>query len=239
MLSASLTVSQVETIKNRDFPSFTHIHPIGHLQSIPGSSLLSTSSSAIAQSENEDPVPAVRRAECWSQGCISFTICTKVLSSLASFLFNEDWRKRKWEPAVTELPARTLLSDRCCSCLMGRRYYPFIDNVTQTATGTHPQRSQSVRIILSFQIKELRFREVRWLHWCFPGGSDSKESACNTGDPASTPEIWEDPLETEMATHSSILVSRIPWKEETHGLQSKGSWRIRHDWATNRQVHSG
>ena len=32
----------------------------------------------------------------------------------------------------------------------------------------------------------------------------------------------EDPLEKEMATHSSILAWRIPWTEETHGLQSMG-----------------
>ena len=33
----------------------------------------------------------------------------------------------------------------------------------------------------------------------------------------------EDPLEKEMATHSSILAWRIPWTEESGGLQSKGS----------------
>ena len=40
---------------------------------------------------------------------------------------------------------------------------------------------------------------------------------------------WEDPLEKEMATHSSILAWRIPWIEEPGGLQSMGSQRIRHD----------
>ena len=39
----------------------------------------------------------------------------------------------------------------------------------------------------------------------------------------------EDPLEKEMATHSSILAKRIPWMEEPDGLQSTGSQRIRHD----------
>ena len=34
---------------------------------------------------------------------------------------------------------------------------------------------------------------------------------------------WEDPLEEEMATHSSILAWRIPWTEEPGGLQSTGS----------------
>ena len=39
----------------------------------------------------------------------------------------------------------------------------------------------------------------------FPGVSDSKESACNAGDLG-----WQDPLEKEMATHSSILTWEIP-----------------------------
>ena len=39
----------------------------------------------------------------------------------------------------------------------------------------------------------------------------------------------EDPLEEEMATHSSILAWRIPWTEEPGGLQSTGSQRVRHD----------
>ena len=40
---------------------------------------------------------------------------------------------------------------------------------------------------------------------------------------------WEDPLEKEMATHSSILAWRIPWMEELGGLQSMGSKRVGHD----------
>ena len=43
----------------------------------------------------------------------------------------------------------------------------------------------------------------------------------------------EDPLEKGMATHSSILAWRIPWSEETGGLQSLGSQRVRHDEVTN------
>ena len=39
----------------------------------------------------------------------------------------------------------------------------------------------------------------------------------------------EDPLEEEMATHSSILSWKIPWTEELGGLQSMGSQRVGHD----------
>ena len=40
---------------------------------------------------------------------------------------------------------------------------------------------------------------------------------------------WEDPLEKEMATHSSILAWKIPWTEEPGRLQSMGSQRVRQD----------
>ena len=39
----------------------------------------------------------------------------------------------------------------------------------------------------------------------------------------------EDPLEEEMATHSSILAWKVPWTEEPGGLQFIGSQRVRHD----------
>ena len=39
----------------------------------------------------------------------------------------------------------------------------------------------------------------------------------------------EDPLEKEMATHSSFLAWKIPWREEPGRLQSVGSQRVRHD----------
>ena len=40
---------------------------------------------------------------------------------------------------------------------------------------------------------------------------------------------WEDPLEKEMAIHSSTLAWKIPWTEEPDRLQSMGSQRVRHD----------
>ena len=40
---------------------------------------------------------------------------------------------------------------------------------------------------------------------------------------------WEDPLEKEMATHSSILAWKMPWTEEPGGLQSMRSQRVGHD----------
>ena len=46
---------------------------------------------------------------------------------------------------------------------------------------------------------------------------------------------WEDPLEKEMATHSSILAWRIPQTEEPGGLQSMRSQRVGHDWVTKQK----
>ena len=47
---------------------------------------------------------------------------------------------------------------------------------------------------------------------------------------------WEDPLEKEMATHSSSLAQKIPWMDEPGGLQSMGSQRVGHDWATSHSI---
>ena len=44
---------------------------------------------------------------------------------------------------------------------------------------------------------------------------------------------WEDPLEKEMAIHSSTIAWKISWTEEPGRLQSIGSQRVRHDWATS------
>ena len=65
----------------------------------------------------------------------------------------------------------------------------------------------------------------------FPGGSGVK----NLPAAQELQETWvrslgrEDPLEEDMATHSSILAWRIPWIEEPGGLQFMGSQRVRHD----------
>ena len=49
-----------------------------------------------------------------------------------------------------------------------------------------------------------------------------KNRPANTGDISQGFDPWEDPLEDEMATHSSILTWRIPWTEEPGGLPVHG-----------------
>ena len=60
-------------------------------------------------------------------------------------------------------------------------------------------------------------------------------------NPPAIQETWvrslgqEDPLEKELASHSSIFAWEIPWTEEPGGLQSMGSQRVRHKLAIKQQ----
>ena len=53
-----------------------------------------------------------------------------------------------------------------------------------------------------------------------------------------SPLVREDPLEKEMATHSSILAWEIPWTEELGRVQSMALQRVGHNLATKQQQHS-
>ena len=81
----------------------------------------------------------------------------------------------------------------------------------------------------------LDFRGYRWLsdksacQWWLSGGWWLSLPMQETQVP---PLGQEDPLEEDMATHSSILAWRIPWTEEPGGLQSTESQRAGHDLAT-------
>ena len=56
-----------------------------------------------------------------------------------------------------------------------------------------------------------------------------EESAGKAGDSSLIPGCQEDPLEKDMATHSSILAWRIPWTEKSGGLQYTGLQRVGHN----------
>ena len=64
-----------------------------------------------------------------------------------------------------------------------------------------------------------------------PWWLSNQESTCNAGvkDTQAQSLGWEDPLEKEMATHSSTLAWKIPWMEKPSRLQRVGSQRVRHD----------
>ena len=67
----------------------------------------------------------------------------------------------------------------------------------------------------------------------FPGGTVVKNPSAKqeAQETRAWSQIWEDPLEEEMATQSSTLARKIPGTEEPGGLQSMGQQRVRCDWA--------
>ena len=76
----------------------------------------------------------------------------------------------------------------------------------------------------------INYRYVRLPQWC-----SNKESACYAGDAGSTPELGKSP-----GGGNSILAGDIPWTEEPGRLQSIGSQRVGHDWATEHiYIHIG
>ena len=109
-----------------------------------------------------------------------------------------------------------------CSCLEnprdGEAWWAAVYGVTQSRTWLKRLNSSSSSS-----------REVG-----IPGGSDSKVKCltCIAEDRVRSLG-WEDPLEKEMATHSSTLARKIPWTEEPSKLQSMGSQRVRHNWVTS------
>ena len=71
--------------------------------------------------------------------------------------------------------------------------------------------------------------------WVFPGGSAVKNLSSRQEKWIQSLD-WKDPLEKEMATHSSIFVWEIPQMEEPGRLQSMGSQRVRYDLMTKQQM---
>ena len=138
-------------------------------------------------------------------------------------------------------------------------HWPLINiwSVNWLTTSTHTFSLPTLNLTL------LAFPFQKKCLWNFPGSPLVKSSPAKVKDPGSIrgpvrshipwaslvahvvknlPAVWEtwvrflgqeDPLEKEMATHSSILARIIPWPEEPSGLQSTGLQRVRQDWMTN------
>ena len=70
------------------------------------------------------------------------------------------------------------------------------------------------------------------VHTVFPGGSDGKESTCSAGDPGSIPGLGKSPGEGN-GTPLQYSCLENPGTEEPGRLQSMGSLRVGHDWATS------
>ena len=69
--------------------------------------------------------------------------------------------------------------------------------------------------------------EIKILYYCTPSASQSVKNLLVLQEIWGQSLGWEDPLEKEMATHSSILAGKISWTVEPGGLQSMGSQRVR------------
>ena len=72
----------------------------------------------------------------------------------------------------------------------------------------------------------------------FPWWLSNKQSTCNAGDVGSIPMLGRDPLEEEIATHSSTVVWENQWTEEPGGLQSMGLQRVGHELRLNNDNNS-
>ena len=69
------------------------------------------------------------------------------------------------------------------------------------------------------KLKNHLFSDVHVALRDFPGGSAVKNPPANAGETGPIPG-YQNPLQGEMATHSSVLVWEIPWSEDPDGLQS-------------------
>ena len=80
------------------------------------------------------------------------------------------------------------------------------------------------------------------VHWGQVKNSPGDGDSSRLYTPPAMRETWvpslgrEDPLKKEMAIHSSTIAWKIPWTEEPGRLQSMGSQRVEHDWATSLTV---
>ena len=85
------------------------------------------------------------------------------------------------------------------------------------------QESWGMKLEATCNALSMKEIQIRWLRFPpgrgFPGNSVGKESACNARDMGSI-SGQEDPLEQEMATHSSNLAWKIPWTEEPGNYSS-------------------
>ena len=83
-----------------------------------------------------------------------------------------------------------------------------------------------------YYLRVLQARRVRWRCWF----SWFLLSTVTLQETWVWSLVWEDPLEKEIAPHSSTLAWKIPWTEEPGRLQSMGLHRVGHDWATSLSV---
>ena len=131
------------------------------------------------------------------------------------------WR-RKWQPTPVFLPGES----QGRWSLVGCRLWGHKESDMTETTQQQQQQGLSQRIAYSRRFRGASSM-VQWVNNS-PAMQETQETLFQSLG-------WKDPLEKEMATHSSILAWEIPWTEEPGKLQSTGLQRVRHDLATKPQ----
>ena len=104
---------------------------------------------------------------------------------------------------------------------------PMLNTAEQLSTLLKYNNS-TIYIITAFMLPFRHRRlEIKILYYCTPSASQSVKNLLVLQEIWGQSLGWEDPLEKEMATHSSILTGKISWTVEPDGLQSMGSQRVR------------
>ena len=104
---------------------------------------------------------------------------------------------------------------------------PMLNTAEQLSTLLKYNNS-TIYIITAFMLPFRHRRlEIKILYYCTPSASQSVKNLLVLQEIWGQSLGWEDPLEKEMATHSSILAGKISWTVEPGGLQSMGSQRVR------------
>ena len=106
----------------------------------------------------------------------------------------------------------------------------YLPNLLRTITNCHVNVSLKSFFWQRYRFERLNWTELMALVWL---PKSVVKRICLLLQETPVPFLgWEDPLEKEMVTHSSILAWEIPWTKEPGGLQSMRSRRVRNDWAT-------
>ena len=108
------------------------------------------------------------------------------------------------------------------------------DTHTHTHTHTHADTHTQThtQVIFYSHHRSHRVHNISptlYLHWGFPGGSDSKESACNAEYPGFDSWVGKIPWKKEWQYTLVFLAWRIPWAKEPDGLQSMELQRVGHE----------
>ena len=121
----------------------------------------------------------------------------------------------------------------CLDCILLWHLWNILCNTLCCVECWHQAIFLIILIRSSILIRYVRYIRSHHTYKGFPGGSEVKKCLPAMRETWVRSLGWEDPLEKEMATHSSNLAGKTPWTEKPGGLQSTRSQRVGHDWVTS------